>query len=193
MILLWLWGVIIKGHNWQLMSLLVLLLVHHHSSLLKWSTKQATALGEWRESNPRRPSQRTGFAFQLSQGGASDFLLAFTLNWCTTPTKQTDSRYSKPWILYAHIMEIYRPWWPTLSARYRGGRRGGVSPPLVCTSCAPGAPLLAHSYHPSWDQQEPSNEATSPVSLCDNVCQRYVSARAQTGLSLIYTYQIKVV
>jgi hypothetical protein len=44
---------------------------YHHSSLLKWSTKQAICVGEWRELKPRRPSQTTGprFAFPTKPNG----------------------------------------------------------------------------------------------------------------------------
>jgi hypothetical protein len=47
-------------------------------------------------------------------------------------------------------------------------RRGDVPPPLACPSCARGAALCAHSNHPSWVKQEPSNES-SPASLCDSI------------------------
>jgi hypothetical protein len=46
---------------------------------------------------------------------------------------------------------------------------GDVSPPLVHLSRARGATPLAHSYHPSWDKQVPSNEASSPDPLCASV------------------------
>ncbi len=41
------------------------------------------------------------------------------------------------------------------------GRRGDVSLPRARPSCA--------SYHPSWDKQESSNEASSPDSLCASI------------------------
>ncbi len=40
----------------------------------------------------------------------------------------------------------------------RGERRGDVSLPLAFLQRDGGAVLQAHSYHPSWDKQEPSNE-----------------------------------
>jgi hypothetical protein len=57
------------------------------------------------------------------------------------------------------------------------GHMGGVSPPRAHPPCAHGAALLAHIYHPSWDKQESSNEASSPDSLCVSV------TRAQSRLS----------
>ena len=56
-------------------------------------------------------------------------------------------------------------------ARRRGRRRGDVSSPSARPSRARGAALLALSYHPSWDKQESSNEASSPISLCASVAR----------------------
>jgi hypothetical protein len=44
------------------------------------------------------------------------------------------------------------------------GLRGDVSFPSP--SCARGTALVAHSYHPSWDKQVSTNEASLPDSLC---------------------------
>ncbi len=48
----------------------------------------------------------------------------------------------------------------------RGGAEGGVFLPLAFLLCDGGAVLQAHSYHPSWDKQEPSNEALLRQTHC---------------------------
>ncbi len=49
---------------------------------------------------------------------------------------------------------------------------GDVSLPRARPSCARGASLQAHSYHPSWDKQELSSEASSLDSLCASITRQ---------------------
>ncbi len=47
-----------------------------------------------------------------------------------------------------------------------GEQRGDVSLPLAFLQCYGGVVLQAHSYHPSWDKQEQSNEALLRQTHC---------------------------
>jgi hypothetical protein len=53
------------------------------------------------------------------------------------------------------------PGWP--------GAEGDMSLLSIAPSCARGATPQAHSYHPSWDKEVPSDKASPPASLCHRV------------------------